>query len=375
MELGNFYDNNPDPFDSLSALSQLSIASPEAALRKPLGELVEATILSSARGNENTARAYTSAIGLFLEFLDMRRGNLLPQDIAEKWRPFAERTKEGKKVVWVYRPPSAILRLVDANLLDGFSVWRTSEGDSTNSVSLRMYAIRTFLGVAYRDNVLTYEQATSMRIQAHKSRQRHDHQPVGRRLAPEEVRQLRESVNVNTRKGLRDLTLLDVMLYLGLRREEAASIRVGDFRMDNGRLWLIITGKGGKTRRLKVHDALYNSLIAWMTCAGITWEELDSLLFRNVNKGDRVGPRGINVSVVGRLVAEYGARAGLAPRHGKSQLSAHDLRRTCARNAFQNSGNLLLVQALLGHSDPKTTARYIGAYEDDEYTAVDYVQY
>ena len=49
--------------------------------------------------------------------------------------------------------------------------------------------------------------------------------------------------------------------------------------------------------------------------------------------------------------------------------------RTCARNAYDNGASLLLVQAMLGHSDPKTTARYIGAYDQDENTAVDYVRY
>ena len=370
-----FLTDGSDDIESLAIFDHISIASPEAMLRRPLGELVESTILASAKGNENTARSYMTSIALFLEFLDLRRGNLLPADVAQRWRPFAERTKDGKKVVWVFRPPAAILRLVDASLLDSFSVWRASEGDSTNSISTRMYAIRTFLGVAYRDNVLTYEQATSMRIQAYKARQKHDHQPVGRRLSPDEVRALRESVDQSTRKGRRDLTLLDTMLYCGLRREEVVNLRVGNFRQDNGRLWLIVTGKGGKTRRLKVHPTLFENLSAWMACAGIDWDDSESMLFRSVNKGDRVSLRAINTSVVGRLVAEYGYKSGLAPRHGKAQLSAHDLRRTCARNAFQNSGNLLLVQAMLGHSDPKTTASYIGAFEDDDHTAVDFVQY
>lgn len=368
-----FSDQNA--INALAAFGQTSIASVEAVLKRPLGELVETTILASARDNDNTARSYRMAIGLFLEFLDSQRGHLLPANIAEQWRPFAERVREGKRVLWIFRPSMAILRLVDAGLLDGFSAWRASEGDNTNSIGTRMYAIRTFLSVAYRDNVLTYEQATSMRIQPYRARQKHDHQPVGRRLSPEEVRALRQAVNAKTRKGKRDLLLLDTMLYLGLRREEVTSLQVGNFRQDGGRLWLIVTGKGSKTRRLKVHETLQADLSVWMTCAGISWDDMETSLFRSVNKGDRIGAKAINTSVVGRLVAEYGAKAGLAPRHGKAQLSAHDLRRTCARNAFQNSGNLLLVQAMLGHSDPKTTARYIGAFEDDDHTAIDFVRY
>lgn len=49
--------------------------------------------------------------------------------------------------------------------------------------------------------------------------------------------------------------------------------------------------------------------------------------------------------------------------------------RTMARNAYDNVANLVIVQQVLGHSDPKTTARYIGAYADVDNTAVDYVRY
>lgn len=34
-----------------------------------------------------------------------------------------------------------------------------------------------------------------------------------------------------------------------------------------------------------------------------------------------------------------------------------------------------MVQQMLDHSDPKTTSRYIGAYEDDDNTAIDKVIY
>jgi len=36
---------------------------------------------------------------------------------------------------------------------------------------------------------------------------------------------------------------------------------------------------------------------------------------------------------------------------------------------------LLLVQAALGHTDPKMTAHYIRAFEQDDHTAIDYLRY
>ncbi|MBN1313194.1 MAG: site-specific integrase [Anaerolineae bacterium] len=368
-------DTSSTELVAIDALTQLSSASPEAAIRRPIAELVEATLKAAARGSRHTARAYQTAIGLFLQYLDAERGEILPPDLASQWRPFAESTRDGRRTIWTFRPASAVLRMVDAALVDGFASWRDFEGDSTNTVSTRMYAVRTFLSVAYRDNVLTADQAAAMRIQPYRARSKRDIKPVGRRLSPSEVRLLRSSVDTTTRKGKRDLAILDTMLFLGLRREEVVGLSLANFQQDNGRWWVLLTGKGRKTRRLKVHDTLYSSLSTWLDAANLCWHDTESALFFSVNKADHVSPRPINASVVGRLVAEYGAKADLAPRHGKNQLSAHDLRRTCARNVYNNSGNLLLVQAMLGHSDPKTTARYIGAFDDDDNTAIDYVRY
>lgn len=66
---------------------------------------------------------------------------------------------------------------------------------------------------------------------------------------------------------------------------------------------------------------------------------------------------------------------GIAPATGDNRLSAHDLRRTAARNAHDNGAPLLLIQRFLGHQDPKTTAHYIGLGEDDNDTATDYIRY
>lgn len=248
------------------------------------------------------------------------------------------------------------------------------EGDSPNTATLRVYAVRTFLAVALRDGILTRDQESALALGPYRQRQQRDEKPVGRRLGPAEVRALRAAPCVNRRKGERDLALLDLMLFAGLRCGEAASLDRSCFRQDGGRWWIVLAGKGRKTRRIKVHGKLHKSLNAWLEATGLHLGE-EGYVFFSVNKADQVSDRPITPAVIGRLVAKYGHAAGLAPRYGSNRLSPHDLRRTCARNAHDYGASLLLVQAMLGHSDPKTTARYIGALETDEHTAVDCVRY
>lgn len=355
---------------SAATPDDLSMPAPQAALRRPLGEVVNAALEAAGR-SAHTRRAYQTAIGLFLQHLDRERGHLLP---VPDWRPLAESLAEGRQTVWTFRGPAAVLRVVDAGLLDGFRAWREAAGDSPNTATQRVYAVRTFLAVALRDGILTREQESALRLTPYRQRQTRDEKPVGRRLSPAEVRALRAAVPVERCKGRRDLALLDLMLYAGLRCEEAALLDRASLQQDGGRWWLVLTGKGHKTRRIKVHDTLFKSLTAWLDAAGLEAGQAGPA-FLSVNKGDQVGATPITPTVIGRLVAEYGHAAGLAPLTGANRLSPHDLRRTCARNAYDNGASLLLVQAMLGHSDPETTARYIGALETDEHTAVDYVRY
>lgn len=358
---------------ALIQLESLSAVSPEAALRRPLEELVRSAIHAAAH-SKHSERSYATAIGLFLQFLDRERGNLVPAPMATSARPFASTRPIGRVTEWIFKGPAAVLRLVDAGLVDSFRAWREREGDNPNTASVRVYAVRSFLAVAFRDGVLTTEQAQALGLKAYRQRQNRDEQPVGRRLSAAEVRVLREACDASSNKGKRDIVIIDAMLYLGLRREEVARLQLNAFHQDGGRWWLVITGKGKKTRRLKLHDALFKSLSTWMEAAELKLGT-EGQLFRTVNKGDRINGQPLDAGGLARLIAEYGHRASLAPLDGPNRLSPHDLRRTCARNAYDNGANLLLVQAMLGHSDPKTTARYIGAFEQDDNTAVDYVRY
>ncbi len=341
-----------------------------AAARRPLDEVIKATLAAAGR-SVHTRRAYLTAIGQFLVWLDRERSEGLP----DAWRPFAAPVQDGRRTAWDFGgTPAAVLWLANASALDGWRLVLEADGLSANTASARVYAVRTLLSVALRDGVLDPDQGRNLGISPYRTRQKRNEKPVGRRLTVQEVRTLREPVNTTTHKGKRDLAVLDSMLYLGLRRAEVAHLRLTDFVQDGGRWWLILTGKGSKTRRLKVSDTLYRSLSAWLDAAGLHWHD-DRPVFYSVNKGDAIGDTALTPNDVGRLVVYYGALAKLAPASGSGRLGAHDLRRTCARNAYDNGATLLKVQQMLGHADPKTTARYIGLEQDDADTATDYVRY
>ncbi|MCI0412099.1 hypothetical protein L0222_04760 [bacterium] len=138
----------------------------------------------------------------------------------------------ARERLWRYKGPAAILRLVDGSVLSGFKASRERVGDSVNTIAQRIPAVRSFLGISI-----------------YRLKLKRDIKPVGRRLSPDEVRQLRAAVDSTTIKGKRDLAIIDTMLFLGLRREELSVISLSNFKLDHGASWLLLKGKGNKSRR------------------------------------------------------------------------------------------------------------------------------
>jgi len=354
---------------------------PDAGQPTPIADLIVRT-LQTVGGSANTNRAYRTAISLFLQFLDDEHGSRLPAVLDEAWRPFAACERQAVvsskrivwRTVWTYRPPIAVLALVDGRSVEGYRLWRARQGDSANAVNARAYAVQTFLRIALAVGALTAQQGADLGLKPYKPRREPHQQQPGRRLTGEEVRRLRSMPVAASSKGRRDLAVLDTMLFAGLDAHEVAALRLTDLCFENGRWRLMVSGRGQHRRSIPVHDTLEASLQLWLDAAGLTAGNTGAL-FRSVNKSGQVRSNGITASVVLRLVAEYGQEAAIPLGPGPRRLTARDLRRTCARNAYDNGAGVMLVQTMLGHSDPKTTVRYIGVSETEFESAVDYVKY
>ncbi len=148
-----------------------------------------------------------------------------------------------------------------------------------------------------------------------------------------------------------------LMLYAGLRLSEVVGLERRDLDLDRR----IITvrreiAKGGRARVLPICDELLIEL------EPIRGYDLD---WRIVDHGDN--PRGRGKELTYKSLAHYFERT--LPRHGLD-IHAHQLRATFATELYLRGEDLVTIQRLLGHADPKTTIRYIGACTAKEHAAV-----
>lgn len=156
-------------------------------------------------------------------------------------------------------------------------------------------------------------------------------------LSPEEVARFLEAV-----PNLKHRTALTTAYAAGLRVSEVVAIRVED--IDSKRMVIRIAhGKGDRERLAKLSDRLLVILRAY-------WKQLRPRpwLFPG-----RWPDRHLHPATLYAACRSACAAAGLT-----KQVRVHSLRHSFATHHLEQGTDIRIVQALLGHRDLSTTARY-----------------
>jgi site-specific recombinase XerD len=171
-------------------------------------------------------------------------------------------------------------------------------------------------------------------------------------LGDHQAKALLEAPDPKTLKGLRDRAILAVLLYHGLRREEAAQLMVSDIQERRGIRHLQIHGKGGKLRYLPLHPVAAERIHAYLQVSGHQQREAKAPLFMPL-RGRQTGA-GITANGIYAMVGSYAKAAGIEV----VGLGVHGLRATAATNALEHEADIAKVQAWLGHASISTTRIY-----------------
>lgn len=163
---------------------------------------------------------------------------------------------------------------------------------------------------------------------------------------------LRSVPEVYKEKNLRDRAMLALLGLQGLRTIEIERANVEDLQQRGETTALLVHGKG-RDRLVYLRPDVLDALKEYLLLRSKVEPDGQGLpLFASVGNfagGKRISRRGIR-----KMVDFYLLKAGLK----KSGLSNHALRHTAATLGYKHSHDLRAVQDMLGHADPKTTARY-----------------
>lgn len=165
-------------------------------------------------------------------------------------------------------------------------------------------------------------------------------------LSPEEVRRL-----LTCATSLKARVMLTLCYGCGLRAGEVVRLTVGD--IDSEQMIIrIVQSKGRKDRHVMLPDEVLDLLREW-------WKE------RPTDHDAGVAPRsrwlfpgrskhrGLTTRQFNRLLKEAAHAAGF-----KKPITLHTLRHSFATRMLELGTDFRVIQAILGHDKPETTARY-----------------
>jgi len=232
------------------------------------------------------------------------------------------------------------VRKIHTNALRGWLISHRQPATTNKTLS----AVRGTLRAAWDMELLSaedYHRAASVKSVKFKQTD----QAAGRAITHGEINALlRTCAGDTTAAGPRDAVVIGCLIFAGLRRAEVAALQLGDYH--DGKFWVI--SKNNTRRDVPVAPGLDTALDDWLTLRGL-WA---GPLITQIRRGGHIQHLGITAAAVYNILNTRAEQAGIAT------LAPHDGRRTFAGELLDNGADIVTVQKLMGHSDPKTTASY-----------------
>lgn len=161
----------------------------------------------------------------------------------------------------------------------------------------------------------------------------------------EEMEALFETVAKDTKKGLRDRVILELLYATGIRVSELVNIQLKD--IDMSLPGVKVLGKGNKERFVPFGEFCRQSIEQYLREFKLIQHTKHSFLLVNMN-GAPITERGVRY-VLNDVVKRTA---------GVTEIHPHKLRHTFATHLLNQGADLRTVQSLLGHVNLSTTGRY-----------------
>lgn len=172
--------------------------------------------------------------------------------------------------------------------------------------------------------------------------------PRGRALPPEEIRALFAACDADDSSiGIRDASMLAVILGCGLRRSEAVGLDISDVVTYERALRVL--GKGNKERLAYMPAGTWQRLQRWIDDVR---GEKDGPLFTRIRRFDTLTNDRLTDQAVYHILQVRQHQAGIV------RCAPHDLRRTFATTMLDNGEDLITVKDAMGHASVTTTQQY-----------------
>lgn len=178
-------------------------------------------------------------------------------------------------------------------------------------------------------------------------------------LTIEEVDKLLSVPDINTFKGLRDKTMLEIMYSCGLRVSELISLKKKDINIKN--CFIRIIGKGNKERIVPIGEIALEYLNKYFELLSYN-SKINNSKYVFINKNGLPLTR----QYFFKIIKYYSIKANI-----NKNISPHTLRHSFATHLLENGAPLIAVKNLLGHESINTTQIYTHVNERKLVSVID----
>lgn len=169
----------------------------------------------------------------------------------------------------------------------------------------------------------------------------------------DEVAVLLRLPDTSTAIGKRDATLLSLMYASGTRAQEVCDLRVRDALFERDSATLTITGKGNKTRRIRIARPCAEMLRDYLAWHGIDQQPDRHIFYSRTHEH-------MTISCVEAIYKKYlhEAKQQNPSMFREIRYSPHSMRHTCAMHMLEAGVPMMAIKNFLGHASVTTTERY-----------------
>ncbi len=157
-----------------------------------------------------------------------------------------------------------------------------------------------------------------------------------------------DKIEMSAKVRARNCLLIKIIVFTGMRSNEALQLKTKDFTLENGCYTILIKGKGDKYRAVMLKAFHIESLLKEWLIERELYPVKNDLLFCN-QKGSA-----LTQAYLYRQVERIINFAGLR----REKNGAHMLRHSFATLLYQKRHDLILVQEALGHASLNTSRIY-----------------
>lgn len=223
-------------------------------------------------------------------------------------------------------------------------------GNTNPTRNTKLIALRSFFRYLKNEGVIKENIVeTITRIKVHRT--------FVQKFTREEILKLFAAMDPKTNKGLRDIVILILGVFCGLRISEIINLNWSDIVDTGGAITInIVKTKHESYREVDLWKAPSVFIRQWLTVRSQQTTEKDAPLIVWFRKGDNAIEKRITSAGMGKVLKKYAADVKIR----KPRVHMHMLRATYASSLRHiDRCDSFCISDLLGHKDTNTTRRYI----------------